>query len=162
MWIFTWNRHFRGSFANGGFEQDQFSKVSPSAIDCISKLLVLEPTKRFNAKQCLEHKWLTTTYLDTLKSLETALIRKYLARRRWHRWFNAIKAMNRMKSFSSTFSSSSSTSNKIIEQSEEPEEPITHPEICLPEYKTTPNWLEGLGMWPLRKSTSVLQRRWTQ
>ena len=37
---------------------------------------------------------------DTLKSLETALIRKYLARRRWHRWFNAIKAMNRMKSFS--------------------------------------------------------------
>ena len=37
---------------------------------------------------------------DTLKSLETELIRKYLARRRWHRWFNAIKAMNRMKSFS--------------------------------------------------------------
>ena len=43
--------------------------------------------------------YLLTIFPDTLKSLETALIRKYLARRRWHRWFNAIKAMNRMKSF---------------------------------------------------------------
>ena len=51
------------------------------------------------AKQCLGHKWLTTTYLDKIKRLETTLIRRYLARRRWHRWYNAIKAMNRMKSF---------------------------------------------------------------
>ena len=43
--------------------------------------------------------YLPIIFPDTLKSLETALIRKYLARRRWHRWFNAIKAMNRMKSF---------------------------------------------------------------
>ena len=77
--------------------------------------------------------------------METALIRKYLARRRWHRWFNAIKAMNRMKSFSHHFSS-----NQITEQSEpeEPEEPKSYPgevhclglqaAIGLPEYKSSP------------------------
>lgn len=98
----------RAAFANGGFDQEQFNEVSTSAIECISKLLALEPAKRMTAKQCLDSKWLTTTYLDTIKSLETALIRKYLARRRWHRWYNAIKAMNRMKSF---MSSKSSTHN---------------------------------------------------
>ena len=51
------------------------------------------------AKETLANKWLTTTYLDKIKRLETTLIRRYLARRRWHRWYNAIKAMNRMKSF---------------------------------------------------------------
>jgi len=96
----------RAAFANGGFDQEQFNEVSTSAIECISKLLALDPSKRMTAKQCLDSKWLTTTYLDTIKSLETALIRKYLARRRWHRWYNAIKAMNRMKLFMSNSKSS--------------------------------------------------------
>lgn len=103
-------RHIlRGILANGGFDQEPFQHVSKSAIGCISKLLTLDPTKRLSAAQCLEHQWLTTTYLDTLKSLETALIRKYLARRRWQRWFNAIKAMNRMKSLAA---SNAANSNK--------------------------------------------------
>ena len=102
---------FRAAFANGGFDQEQFNEVSTSAIECISKLLALEPAKRMTAKQCLDSKWLTTTYLDTIKSLETALIRKYLARRRWHRWYNAIKAMNRMKSFMSSKSTHNSEDN---------------------------------------------------
>jgi len=89
----------RASLANGGYDQEQFNEVSESAIALIQGLLVLDPTKRMTAKQCLGHKWLTTTYLDKIKRLETTLIRRYLARRRWHRWYNAIKAMNRMKSF---------------------------------------------------------------
>ena len=55
--------HFRGTFANKGFEQDQFRKVSSSAIDCISKLLKNDPAERFKAKDCLEHQWLNTTFL---------------------------------------------------------------------------------------------------
>jgi hypothetical protein len=58
---------------------------------------VVDTEQRFTASQSLEHPWLTSSYLDTLKNLETAWIRKYLARRRWQRWFNAIKAMNRMR-----------------------------------------------------------------
>jgi len=86
----------RGQFANGGFNQSNFKDVSPQAIDCISRLLQVDPRQRLTPAQCLEHRWLTTAYLDTLKSLETQWIRKYLARRRWQRWFNTIKAMNRM------------------------------------------------------------------
>lgn len=86
----------RGQLANSGFSQPNFKDVSNSAIDCISHLLVVNPAKRLTPSQCLEHRWLTTAYLDTLKNLETMWIRKYLARRRWQRWFNTIKAMNRM------------------------------------------------------------------
>jgi len=86
----------RGQLANGGFSQPNFKEVSNSAIDCISQLLEVEPRQRLTPSQCLEHRWLTTAYLDTLKNLETVWIRKYLARRRWQRWFNTIKAMNRM------------------------------------------------------------------
>ena len=50
-----------------------------------------------SASECLEHNWLTGSYLDTLKQLETTWMRKYLAKRRWQRWFNTVKAMNRMK-----------------------------------------------------------------
>ena len=53
---------------------------------------------------------------DTLKSLETALIRKYLARRRWHRWFNAIKAMNRMKSFSGSIKHEHDNTKEPVEE----------------------------------------------
>ena len=72
--------------------------MSKEAIDLIKKLLVVNSEHRITSPQSLEHPWLTTSYLDTLKNLETAWIRKYLARRRWQRWFNAIKAMNRMRS----------------------------------------------------------------
>ncbi len=75
--------------------QKPFSTVSKEAIDLIKKLLVVNTEHRFTASKSLDHPWLTTSYLDTLKNLETAWIRKYLARRRWQRWFNAIKAMNR-------------------------------------------------------------------
>ena len=71
----------RGQFANGGFNQSNFKDVSPQAIGCISRLLQVDPRQRLTPAQCLEHRWLTTAYLDTLKSLETQWIRKYLARR---------------------------------------------------------------------------------
>ena len=117
---------FRASLANGGYDQEQFNEVSTSAIECIQGLLVLEPAKRMTANQTLGHKWLTTTYLDNIKSLETSLIRKYLARRRWHRWYNAIKAMNRMKSFARPGSSVTNESHQETEES-----------IGLPEFNRT-------------------------
>lgn len=132
----------RASLANGGFDQPQFNEVSTAAIDCISSLLKLDPVKRLTAKGMLASQWLTTTYLDKIKSLETALIRKYLARRRWHRWYNAIKAMNRMKSFASTMSRGSESpveggeggnGNNEGTGSEDPED------MGLPEYTLAEN-----------------------
>merc|ERR1719266_2920229 len=142
----------RASLANGGYDQEQFNEVSESAISCIQGLLVLDPVKRITAKQCLGHKWLTTTYLDKIKRLETTLIRRYLARRRWHRWFNAIKAMNRMKSFSGSVKHEpdENTNEPVEELHTQCELPPEHPEVGLaplvhpvgfpviPEYKSSP------------------------
>ena len=71
--------------------------ISNAALDCIEKLLDTDGGRRLTASQCLEHQWLTGSYLDTLKQLETTWMRKYLAKRRWQRWFNTVKAMNRMQ-----------------------------------------------------------------
>ena len=86
----------RGHLANHGFNQNNFKDVSQSAIECIANLLIVDTRNRYTTNDCLESKWLTTAYLDTLKNLETVWIRKYLARRRWQRWYNTIRAMNRM------------------------------------------------------------------
>lgn len=124
----------RASLANGGYDQEQFNEVSTSAIECIQGLLVLEPTKRMTAKETLGHKWLTTTYLDKIKRLETTLIRRYLARRRWHRWYNAIKAMNRMKSFARPGSS-------VVNEVEETEESIGLPEFNSAKQRPGGRWV---------------------
>merc|ERR1712018_857392 len=82
----------RAQLARGGFKH-----LSRSSIDCVSKLLVLEPKTRLTASECLQHKWFgSVSDQSTLKKLETAWLRKYLARRRWKRWFITIKAINRM------------------------------------------------------------------
>ena len=52
-------------------------------------------------------------YVDTIRNLETAYLRKYLARRRWKRWFNAIVALNRMIRISA-FDKSRKTSEILI------------------------------------------------
>jgi len=126
----------RASLANGGYDQEQFNEVSESAISCIQGLLVLDPLKRITAKQTLGHKWLTTTYLDKIKRLETTLIRRYLARRRWHRWYNAIKAMNRMKSFARP--GSTNIVNNVSEGEVE--------DIGLPEFNNSGKQRQG-GRW---------------
>ena len=93
----TQRRITRALFVNGGFSQPEFKKVSPEAINCVQHLLKIKTEDRMTADECLDHPWLTKSYLETLKNLETLGIRRYLARRRWFRWFNAIRAMNRMK-----------------------------------------------------------------
>ena len=78
-------------------DHPNFKDISNSALNCISSLLEIDGARRLSATACLEHQWLTGSYLDTLKQLETTWMRKYLAKRRWQRWFNTVKAMNRMQ-----------------------------------------------------------------
>jgi len=74
----------------------------------VEKLLDVDGPRRLTAASCLEHQWLTGSYLDTLKQLETTWMRKYLAKRRWQRWFNAVRAMNRMRHLGAERASGSS------------------------------------------------------
>lgn len=86
--------YFRGIY---NLEHPNFKDISKAALDCIERLLETDGQRRLTATECLEHNWLTGSYLDTLKQLETTWMRKYLAKRRWQRWFNTVKAMNRMQ-----------------------------------------------------------------
>jgi len=90
----TQRRIIRGIFS---LDHPNFKDISNSALNCISSVLEIDGARRLSATACLEHQWLTGSYLDTLKQLETTWMRKYLAKRRWQRWFNTVKAMNRMQ-----------------------------------------------------------------
>jgi len=109
----------RGHLANHGFSQGNFKDVSQSAIECISNLLLVDTRTRYTTSDCLESKWLTTAYLDTLKNLETVWIRKYLARRRWQRWYNTIRAMNRMIHMGLDDSGSRSENGNVAKETRE-------------------------------------------
>ena len=86
------------------FELPNFAKVTDTAKDFISRLLVLEAEQRLTADQCLAHPWLTDNrvYEDVLYCLETNWMKSLLARRRWQRWYNAITAMRRMRRLSAS------------------------------------------------------------
>lgn len=90
----TQRRIIRGIYS---LEHPNFKDITQNAMDCIEKLLDTDGSRRLSASQCLEHQWLTGSYLDTLKALETTWMRKYLAKRRWQRWYNTVRAMNRMQ-----------------------------------------------------------------
>jgi len=94
--LLTQRMILRGQLANKGFENKMFDKVPKSAIDCISRLLKINPKLRNTTSECLNHPWLTTDYLEAAENVNTKALRKYLARRRWKKVIIAIKAFNRM------------------------------------------------------------------
>ena len=89
------------------FDQPNFSLISDSAKDFISKLLLLDPKDRLSPSLALSHPWLTHIGLQSglsekehWRTLETAWMKGILARRRWQRWFHAITAMHRIRKLS--------------------------------------------------------------
>jgi len=73
--------------ADYNFDCPEFKLVSESAKNLIRRLLLLTHSKRLTAKGALSHPWLkpdTKTYeLSKVTRLETTMMRRYLARRRW-------------------------------------------------------------------------------
>ena len=59
----TLRRISKGEFQ---FYPKEWSNVSEDAKDFIRKLIVVDPTKRMTALQCLEHPWLKNTSLATV------------------------------------------------------------------------------------------------
>ena len=45
--------------ADYNFDQKEWAKVSPEAIDLIKNMLMIDTRKRYNAEMCLNHKWFT-------------------------------------------------------------------------------------------------------
>lgn len=76
----------------------ELSHTSEESKDLVRNLLIMDPSQRLTAEQCLSHPWLADEdiYIDVLHELETTWMRKCLARRRWYRALNALKAMHTM------------------------------------------------------------------
>eukprot|EP00095_Tigriopus_kingsejongensis_P007737 maker-scaffold200_size264178-snap-gene-1.18 protein:Tk07737 transcript:maker-scaffold200_size264178-snap-gene-1.18-mRNA-1 annotation:"myosin light chain kinase" len=79
------------------FHEPEFDSITDEAKDFISAVLIKSPRNRMSAEKCLEHPWLTTKGKEEMKKkINTAKLRKFLARRRWQRCGQAIRAMKRM------------------------------------------------------------------
>eukprot|EP00092_Neocalanus_flemingeri_P069246 GFUD01084800.1.p1 GENE.GFUD01084800.1~~GFUD01084800.1.p1 ORF type:complete len:215 (+),score=41.52 GFUD01084800.1:90-647(+) len=87
--------------ADFSFDNSVFGPVSDHAKDFISRLLVLTPSKRLTAKAAQNHAWMTpdaeTIELSKVTPLETSLMRRFLARRRWRMLRLATQAIHKMK-----------------------------------------------------------------
>jgi len=88
----------------GNYDIEQF-QVSKSAKEIIRYLLIVAPEKRMSASECLLHQWLddgsmTRTEPDMssqVRILETAAMRRWLARRRWARACHIVRATIRLR-----------------------------------------------------------------
>jgi len=81
------------------FNHTSFRDVSEGAKSFIDGLLRLSPRDRLSTSQCLGHPWLNEVKILKPLILNTAFMRKYLARRRWHKAIAAVKAVNRIRHF---------------------------------------------------------------
>jgi serine/threonine protein kinase len=66
------------------FDDDSFDRISDSAKDFITSLLVKRPEKRISACECLKHGWLAQCESDLSSThIRTERLKKYMMRRKW-------------------------------------------------------------------------------
>ncbi|XP_065655673.1 calcium/calmodulin-dependent protein kinase type IV isoform X5 [Hydra vulgaris] len=78
------------------YEDDDgtFDNISDDAKLFIDECLTLDPRKRLTIDDALSHKWIKNEGSE--KKLNTANLKKFIARRRWQRTMNTIKAVSRL------------------------------------------------------------------
>jgi len=90
----TIRRTIRGRW---NFNHSAFKDVGDQAKAFIQGLLKLTPSDRLTGAQCLNHPWLNEIKILKGFVLNTSFMRKYLARRRWHKAIAAVRAVNRIR-----------------------------------------------------------------
>jgi serine/threonine protein kinase len=83
-----------------GFSPDHFRKVSKSARDLISRLLVRDPKHRLSSDQALKHPWICASGVDLARrNLEDSLVqlRKYQNAKKFKAAVRAIAATTKLK-----------------------------------------------------------------
>ena len=70
------------------FIAEEWKDVSPSAIDLIKKMLNKNPFKRYNAEQCLSHKWFKDNEMEDPFGLK-----------KYNKKYTQLKAVNKMAEF---------------------------------------------------------------
>jgi len=88
------------SIKSGKFDYPSpfWDDVSSDARDLIDKLLVLDPNKRFTAKEVLSHHWVSDTKASNRRlSHFTACMKSYNARRKFRAGIMSLQAISAMK-----------------------------------------------------------------
>ncbi|XP_054720760.1 myosin light chain kinase, smooth muscle-like [Uloborus diversus] len=78
------------------FEDDSFDKISETAKDFISKLLIKDMTLRMNSAQSLKHPWLKKDEPKKDTMLDKKRLKRFVIRRRWQKAVNALLALKAM------------------------------------------------------------------
>ncbi|PRP82336.1 calcium/calmodulin-dependent protein kinase-like protein [Planoprotostelium fungivorum] len=84
------------------FPEEYWVGISDSAKDLVCKLLMLDPGKRFTAKQALKHPWLVNHDAEPKQNMQSVFdeLKKYNSRRRFKVAISTVLATNKMsKSF---------------------------------------------------------------
>ncbi|KAJ3272816.1 hypothetical protein HDV01_005244 [Terramyces sp. JEL0728] len=81
------------------FDEENWSFISKEAKDFISKLLLVNPTKRMSVKEALVHPWLATeNNTDILQNVR----KNFSAKTTLRKAVNAVRLINRMRSLSTS------------------------------------------------------------
>lgn len=78
------------------FDDESFDKISDTAKEFISSLLIKDMTKRMTATQCLNHPWLKKDELKKDTLLDKTRLKRFVIRRRWQKAVNALLALKAM------------------------------------------------------------------
>lgn len=89
------------------FHESRWSRVSPSAVNMVSRMLTVDPTRRWRAAQLLQHPWIlafeadydatSTCPIDDQLSTCLTHLRRYNARRKLKGVLLALGAVQRFK-----------------------------------------------------------------
>ncbi len=83
--------------ANFSFPEPYWTNISPSGKDLVSKLLVVDPSKRLNAQQTLDHPWMHEEGSAALLEHFRPNLKSYNARRRLRGAIRAVQLVSLLK-----------------------------------------------------------------
>uniref|UniRef100_A0A7S1M088 Protein kinase domain-containing protein n=1 Tax=Neobodo designis TaxID=312471 RepID=A0A7S1M088_NEODS len=76
-------------------EHKVWGTISAEAKDLIKQMIVLDPSKRLTAEQCLAHPWMKTN-VDTNLTSTVESLKDFSAERTWKRGIYGVEALNRI------------------------------------------------------------------
>jgi calcium/calmodulin-dependent protein kinase I len=86
------------------FHEEQWSRVSPSAVDFVSRMLTVNQQERWTTQQLLTHPWIiSSSSVSILPSLDICLshLKRFTARKKLRAVVQAVIVANRMKKLAS-------------------------------------------------------------
>ncbi|XP_077997326.1 protein Obscurin-like [Glandiceps talaboti] len=100
------------------FEDEVFTRVTEEAKDFISRLLILDPSKRMTTQQCLDHPWLELAdNRGEGAKLSTEKLKTFNARRKWQKALTTVKSALRIRRLSTCSSESLSDLSRASQAS---------------------------------------------